>query len=729
MKKICFLFAFSVFTITGQIDLNKFTTLQSSGKIPSDFSALTREKVAGDKQRNSNLTEKSDEEFKQNIHYSIDQIIHSGQCIYGDPISVYVDKIAQKLLKDDKELYSKLRFYTLKSNVSNAFSTHQGIIVFTTGLISQFANETQLAYVLAHEIVHYQEEHVVQTFEWKLQHEYNRENIGQFNNYSKEKEFEADSKAVDMCLKAGYSATEIYNSFDVLMYCHLPFDEIKFPSDYFNTPLFFVPEKEFSTEPFPIKIDEAYDDENSTHPNVAKRKETIRPHLENQFGTGSAFVGNADEFTTIRNYARFESVRTSIIDLELSKALYQLFLLEKEFPENYALTRWKAHTWLGLLNAKLNGHWTDVTVSKQKLEGESAVLYQYIKKLDKYAVSSHALRTVTDALAIYPDSEELQKIRSSMMKIIAASGNWSWTKYSDIPFEKAFEAKTESKDSLTSGVIDSTSTTSTTEPLSKYDRIKGTGAGKSTSSAIVSDSSKYYLYGISDLISDKSFTDEFKSYQEEADKLSAERSVKKKARSRKTEKTSVVGERLIVVEPTTVYINRQNYDFEKTDMYQNKLVEAINYTAQKENVKLVDYSTPSLNQGGTDVFNQRNTMMNYLRQYAELPEATHFVPVDFELIQHIQQKCGTSRVLFSWTEYYTNPKGAIGAAVTGAIVPPLFPAMFLMGFSNYRWCEIAFVVFDMEEGNVSYVQSIKTRSSGGSLVLKSEVHNLFNAKK
>lgn len=728
MKKICFLFAFSVFITTGQIDLNKFTTLQSSGKIPSDFSALTREKVAGDNQRNTSLTEKSDEEFKQNIHYSIDQIIHSGQCIYGDPISVYVDKIAQRLLKDDKELYSKLRFYTLKSNVSNAFSTHQGIIVFTTGLISQFANETQLAYVLAHEIVHYQEEHVVQTFEWKLQHEYNRENIGQFNNYSKEKEFEADSKAVDMCLKAGYSATEIYNSFDVLMFCHLPFDEIKFPSDYFNTPLFFVPEKEFTTESFPIKIDEAYDDENSTHPNVEKRKETILPYLENQFGTGSAFIGTSDEFTTIRNYARFESVRTSIIDLELSKALYQLFLLEKEFPDNYALTRWKTHTWLGLLNAKLNGHWTDVTVPKQKLEGESAVLYQYLKKLDKYAVSSHALRTVTDALAVYPDSEELKKIRSSMMKIIAASGSWSWTKYSDIPFEKAFEAKTEAKDSLTSAVTDSTNVSTTSEPLSKYDRIKGTGTGKSTSSAIVSDSSKYYLYGISDLISDKSFMSEFKEYQDEADKLSAEQSAKKKSGSSKST-SSVVGERLIVVEPSTVYITRRNYDFEKTDMYQNKLIEAINYTSQKEGVKLFDYSTMSLNQGGTDVFNQRNTMMNYLRQYAELPEATHFVPVDFELIQHIQQRCGTSRVLFSWTEYYTNARGTIGSVITGAIIPPLFPSMLLAGFSKYKLCEISFIVFDMEEGNVSYVQSNKMKTSGGSLVLKSEVHNLFNAKK
>ena len=193
MKKMCFLLMFPVVITWGQADFNNFTTLQSSGKIPNDFSSLAKEKVANDDNRNSGLSEKSDEEFKRNIHYSLDLIIHSGQCVYGDPISVYIDKVAKNLLKNDKKLYSKLRFYTLKSNVSNAFSTHQGIIVFTTGLISQFANEAQLAYVLAHEIIHYQEEHVVQTFEWKQQNKYSRDNLNQFNNYSKEKELDRKS--------------------------------------------------------------------------------------------------------------------------------------------------------------------------------------------------------------------------------------------------------------------------------------------------------------------------------------------------------------------------------------------------------------------------------------------------------------------------------------------------------------------------------------------------------
>lgn len=725
MKKLFFLFLFPAFMTLGQVNFDNFTTLQSSGPIPSDFSSLARDKVANDDRRNVSLSEKSDEVFKQNIHYSLDYIIHSGQCIYGDPISVYIDQVAQKLLKDDKQLYSKLRFYTLKSNVSNAFSTHQGIIVFTTGLISQFANETQLAYVLAHEIMHYKEEHVVQTFEWKLQNKYNRENLNQFNNYSKEKEFEADSKAVDLCLKAGYSATEIYNSFDVLMFCHLPFDEITFPLDYFNSPLFYVPEKEYTTEVFPIKIDEAYDDENSTHPNVEKRKEVIRPALEKSFGEGSSFLDNPEEFYKIRNYARFESVRTSIMDMELSKALYQIFLLEKEFPGNYALARWKAHAWQGLLNAKLNGYWTDVTVLKRELEGESAVLHQYIKKLDKYAVASHTLRSITDALTDFPESEELRKLRTSTMKIIAASGNWSWNKYSETAFEEAFSPETELQDTVSAADTIVVETVAEPEPLSKYDRIKGTGTVKNNSSLVANDSTKYYFYGISDLMADRSFLNEFKEYEKELENKKSERS----SNSKKKKTTPVIGQRLIVVEPSTAFYTKRKHDFKKTDIYQNKLINAITSVAQKENIKLYDYSTVSLNQGGTDMFNQRNAMMNYLRQYASIQEPDYFVPVDYELLQNIQQKCGTSKVLFSWTEYSSGSRGVAGSILMGVLIPPALPAMMLKSLATYRTCEISFIVMDMEQGEVQYLQSSRIHSNGGSLVLKSEVHNLFHAKK
>ncbi len=101
------------------------------------------------------------------MHYGIDKILQSGLVIYGDDISNYVTKVANKLLKKEPKLRKELRFYTIKSNVTNAFSTDQGIIVVTSGLISQITSEAHLAYILAHEIAHYTEKHVVEGFEYR----------------------------------------------------------------------------------------------------------------------------------------------------------------------------------------------------------------------------------------------------------------------------------------------------------------------------------------------------------------------------------------------------------------------------------------------------------------------------------------------------------------------------------------------------------------------------------
>lgn len=78
------------------------------------------------------------------MHYAINDLLHSGLVVYGDEVSVYVGKVADKLLEKDKPLREKLRFYAIKSNETNAFSTYQGIVFVTTGLISQLSTEAQL---------------------------------------------------------------------------------------------------------------------------------------------------------------------------------------------------------------------------------------------------------------------------------------------------------------------------------------------------------------------------------------------------------------------------------------------------------------------------------------------------------------------------------------------------------------------------------------------------------
>jgi len=205
-KTFILTYLISIFVSSGSLaqsktDFNHYKTLASTGSIPEDFSLSTYQKVDRDmKADRPELAVALRRKFYTGIHTAIDEIIHSEVCIFGDPISLYVKDIAKKLLKDDPETFNSLRFYTLKSNETNAFSTDQGIIFVTTGLISQVSSEAQIAYVLAHEIAHYKRKHVLERFKQKTV--LKNANYYELSTYSKERELEADSDAIELYKKA-----------------------------------------------------------------------------------------------------------------------------------------------------------------------------------------------------------------------------------------------------------------------------------------------------------------------------------------------------------------------------------------------------------------------------------------------------------------------------------------------------------------------------------------------
>ena len=317
-----------------QVDFDNYSTLMSKGPIPEDFTKETYNKLAEDlKTDRANLSNSQEKIFFEGTNYAIDEILHSGVVIYGDEISNYISEIADRLLQKEGDLRSKLRFYTIKSNSANAFSTDQGIVFVTTGLIAQLTSEAQLAYILAHEIAHYTEKHVVETFDWKTKNGRQNDRIERLSQYSKDKEFEADKIGIHMYNEAGYSVDEIFSTFDVLMYSYLPFDEIEFPFTYFNSSKIFIPTSLFPTKKYEIKAEEDFDDEFSSHPNIKKRKEAAEMEIGtiSNWENTTQFLGD-DRFHLVRNIARFESVRSDIIDASYGNAIYSVFLLEKDFP-------------------------------------------------------------------------------------------------------------------------------------------------------------------------------------------------------------------------------------------------------------------------------------------------------------------------------------------------------------------------------------------------------------
>src|SRR5690606_9767628 len=263
-------------------------------------------KIEQDDANLGNVNKKQQTEFLEQIHYGVDQLLNSGAVTYGNEVCKYIESVADKLLADDANLRSKLRFYVLKSNVANAFATNHGMIFFTTGLIAQFASEAQLAYVLSHEIIHFKNNHVIQSFEFKVN---NKRTISQLSQYSKEHEFEADREAIKLCHKAGYAKEELLGTLDVLLFSHLPFDEYKFDPSYFNTDNFFVPQSEYPDKVFKINMDENYDDSLSTHPNIEKRRTEMEKALANYANWGeNLYLLGEPRFKEVRNICRFETV-------------------------------------------------------------------------------------------------------------------------------------------------------------------------------------------------------------------------------------------------------------------------------------------------------------------------------------------------------------------------------------------------------------------------------------
>lgn len=729
LKIIPFLLVlFCVQLIHSQVDFNNYKTLLAQGKIPEDFTKETYNKLEEDLKEGREELKKSQEKvFLEGTNYAIDEILHSGLVVYGDEISEYVSDIADKLLRKDNKLRSKLRFYTIKSNSANAFSTDQGIVFVTTGLISQLTSEAQLAYILAHEISHYTEKHVVETFDWKTENNRQNDRIEKLSQYSKEKEFEADKLGIKIYYEAGYSADEIFSTFDVLMYSYLPFDELEVPLNYFSTDLMYVPAYLFPDKKYEIKAIEDYDDANSSHPNIKKRKEAA----EKEVGTFSSWESNTqflgeDRFILVRNIARFESVRSDILDANYGKSMYSVFLLEHDFPNSMYLKRMKSQIWLNLMLYKSENKATKTVSKTSEYEGESAAIHFFLKKLNREGMLTIALRQVYDIHKAFPNDEEIKAVYTKLLKAISEDSKFKLEAYSKKTFEQAANDfiiakndtnKTEVKDTvIKSG--------------SKYDKIKNK---KNADAPENFDTSKFYLYGISDIISDPDFLNLYSKYKSDFDKKEKEqeeydamsRKEQKIIDKEKAENVNKLGiKEIIVVEPMVISYKRGRVDNVKSEKLEKDFSEAIESSAMEVGMTTYAIDSRSLSDKGTQGFNERSILISLLNQLAQ-EEDLNIFPVDYQLLNSIKSDYGTSKVLFSLVEHEYSPNLNVQNILSSALLYPILLVYVPIGFLTGNNTEMNVLILDLDNGEIENGINYYFKDSPKRLQLGAHMYDIF----
>lgn len=365
---VLFLFPHSFTSLLGQgIDFNNYTTITSSGTLPDDFSSSSSTKYynkkGGISKQEAKKIRKLKGEFYLETAFAIDDLLKSGRVVYNDTIGQYLNSIIS-YLHPFTDLEKKPTVYIIKSNYANAFATDDGQILVTTGLLARLNTEAELAFVLCHEMVHFEKKHSIDIFirnNARTSRDY-IENGGQESNptflsntvYSKEKEFEADKLGYAIFSKTKYSTKNVLQAFEVLRRSSLPFDSALFDISFFETKNLVWP-KSYILSKVPRPSLNEDDDKNSTHPNIAKRITAI---TEIGLGDlhGEDFLVSEESFLLSKKISQFEFCRLALLNADYSSCIYASYCLLKKYPDNKFLMTVIAKALYSLADVKKNNN-------------------------------------------------------------------------------------------------------------------------------------------------------------------------------------------------------------------------------------------------------------------------------------------------------------------------------------------------------------------------------------
>ncbi|MFK8039410.1 MAG: M48 family metallopeptidase [Crocinitomicaceae bacterium] len=698
-------------------DLNQFSGLKSTGKIPSEFLLSSTEKYKQDFEENENDDLKK--EFFLSTRFVIDQLLQSGKVLFNDPVSDYLNEVAKYALKTQPELLDELRFYVLKSTTVNAFSTDQGIIFFTTGLLAQLENEAQLAYIICHEVSHFTEKHVQDSYVERKEmmhgkNKYNRmgydDRLNEMSVYKKSNELEADSKGVDIYLETEYAVDEIVSSFGVLLYSYLPFQDLSFSSTFLNTEYLKIPNSFYPDTINQITKEEDYDDRRSSHPNIKTRIDNSVDIIDDRESQGTLqFKISKQKFVEIRNLARFETLRLKLTERKYGDVIYDVFLLNREFENNEFLEASLMKAFYGLSKYKNAGRFSEVRRKLSKVEGESYPLHGMLYNLSKGQFNVIAYRYASDLCAKYPDNDLYMKYKSELKTSLALN--------KDIKIE-SFESMTsiEAKDSmqliLNDFNIEDSIKKIESSDLSKYQKIKRKKAlnallnsdGKGES--LVEDN--FHYYALSDLIENEDLIKELKKIKENAETSSEYSDM---ISLEKNSSLNLGIDSIVIIDPYfTSYKVSGEANHEKSEKFQRQFTDLYMEDYRKLDLHRTLISPKSLSEIETEKYNQLGELYIYLSEIIEHDDIG-MISSNHENVKKMSDLYGTTSFLYSKIDLVKERKGINIAHIYGLLFVATIPLVaYDLRIRNYLDCTV--ILIDTEHDELMYGDNIGLKANG-----------------
>jgi hypothetical protein len=734
---------------------NTYEPLKSKGQLPKDFTTLSSDKYAADREKikkDKGKEKKAKDQFLLESNFQIDGMLLSGKVLFNDPMTEYVNAVAAKVLDKDKETKAKLRFYVLKSPSVNAFATNQGIVFVTMGMLAQLENEAQLAYTLSHEIIHYKNKHAINR---AVEAESIQKGKGSYKTFTKDEKFiatcsftkeqesDADEKGFDLFKNSEYSSAHLIGIFDVLKYSYLPFDDIAFDKNFLENSTYRIPKSFIPGETAPINTKDEGENPKSTHPSIKARREVIEARIAKTDNAGKTdYAVSKEKFEDMRETARFEICRLYLLRHQYEEAIYNSYMLLRKYPENIYLQKIVLESLTAMASYANKGDFDKAHVAYSEVEGKSQAVNYLFQKVD--SAKSEDLTIMAFAYAAklkkqFPKDKDIDDhtkhlvglLSSSDIKLDYFSGavppayilNGDTQKVAAVDSTKKISI--DSVASLTAGSIDTTGNTG-----SKYDKIKKQAVVKKQE---VKEGKGYYAqYAIVEFYNEpwlKSYFDD----QEKSKKDDKSEDLVISRHSTVSDKIYELGiDKILVVNPYYARINanatkkESKIKYLKSEGGQIDFSQRLALNAKKAKLEIEVLDSKKLEAGEVEKMNDIAELEEYISERLENPFDVKTLYPERDRIAQLGKKYNTD--YFLWTgvvSYEEFRKSKVGLAVTSAVLPFLLPFTLSSIINKGHYTFYFNMMYDIKTDKVKMVNFREVNSTTNPSILNSHIFDTF----
>lgn len=740
-------------TIVAQDIFNNYKSIESTGTVPPEFLEKSSDKVestiddftSGEKGK----TKKYKQDFLISATFSTQKVLLSGKVLFNDPVTKYINKIADEIFKYNPKLNrNDFRIYAYKSPIVNAFAFNDGLVLINLGMIAQLENEAQLALILCHEFTHVVNNDAIESF---LSSKEIDNGSGIYKNisfddkmlykskYSQELESIADMQGLGYFKKTKYSLKPINGVFDVLKYSYLPFDDIPFDTTYFEKGTYVFPTDYTLKEINPISLDGLVEDEEDdvlkTHPGLEERREAILEEIsivELKDNSKKVYLsGTEEEFKQVRNISRFEMTRMYLLYGYYSMSFYSAYLLEKQgFEDNLFLDKQKAMA-LGQMARNVNNgsraSKSRLREIKEEMQGESQQVYYFLNTLSrkKKEFNIFAVEFTYGMALKHPEDEELESMLSNLLYEMFEETS---VKFSDFkkryagdvdPIEavldtvqveskEAVEAKLEREKSEKEKLMNEAR-----DRDSKYNKIEKKvkeqqeveEMGPTTEGQAKKIKAEYYLYAFVNYMNDKKFTQEVKkvqyTYNSDKDQVltKAERKLRDKNDNLDRKRGVALGiDKIVVVNPIYLVIKNDDTKLLKSEKAQEDYYALLAKLGKRSKIELETVDVNNLGDNASETLINATILGEWISEQFVFDNPLNFSSIEADKIKRLKDTYGTQ--YFLWTG--------------------------VVSLQNKKHTLLFNLLFDIEKNEVLLRYFKDVRYNTNSNIVKSELYHVFD---